>query len=807
MVQGFTVIKEMDKIELVVPAGGFEHLKAAINAGADSIYAGYERYSARAYADNFSLKTLEKAANYCELNKVKFYLALNTLIKENELSGLIDFLADLTANIKVDAFIIQDFALLKILKDIDPAVPVHISTQVNIHNTQSAMFLKSYGIKRIILAREMTFKEISYLARQNIAEIEVFVHGSQCYSHSGQCYFSSMVGQRSGNRGTCPQPCRLKYRTAKKRNGDFKEEGYFISKTDLSLIQKLPGLIQAGVKALKIEGRMKTPDYVTIVTSIYRKYIDTYYSGSKYQVSARDLQKLKQVYSRKQTSGYYFEEFPNDIISDKKPVSTGNLFGRISDIKILKEKKIMIIDTGMSLSSGDILEVWTKKGNEKIEVSSFTREKNENKKIKKNRYKIEAGKDIFFSIGDRVFKYFDKELEQEIKIILNKKNISEKKPGFFGKNQGYVQKTIPEINSKNIKNNIIYNAPSVREQLFKKIAGLKPGTSVSLITSRLDEIKNIIESTSQKNVSGRNFKEVKLNIIYDPFSERPYSGKKIDKCIEELNDLNAAGINEKIFFYFATPPVVHDSFLKKVNEYLEFMLENNFFNFYITSYAFLNFLNNYKLNEKRPINVIFAHNLNITNSFTLLELIKKTKKKLSLQEVILSPEITIEEAGEMMADFYKKIIDKDSDIPIPLAALYSYGYFPVMLARVRYGLGDKFFLKDRKEFVFAAKSDYFGNTIIFNSKKHNLLEETCHFFKEFIFSCLIDARLLDVKEAIFALNMFIKAMSINDIYISDYADSNKIRLAKKEMKSLIDASSSSDYLRDFTKGHALKGVI
>ncbi len=803
----------MNKIELVVPAGGYEQLESAVLAGADSVYVGFEKYSARAYADNFDLKNLERASEYCHLNNVKLYLALNTIIKENELHGLADFISGILKKVRIDAFIIQDFALLKILNDLDCSVPVHASTQVNIHNSFSAEFLKNLGIKRIILSREMTLEEIKKIAEKDIADIEIFCHGSQCYSYSGQCYFSTSVGQRSGNRGTCPQPCRMKYKligNGNKCRSD--QEGYFLSKCDLSLIDRLPEIINAGVKAIKIEGRMKTPEYVAIVTSIYRKYIDIFYKGSNYLVDRQDIFKLKQVFSRKLNNGYFSEKFPKEIISFRKSGSTGNLFGRISGIETGKEKKIMLVDSEMNLRKDDILEIWTKKGNERIKVKNFLTEDNNNKNTKKIKYRIETNRKIFFAVGDRVFKYFDKGLEEEAAEISARKN----KPGHeLSRNtKGLKNSNFPidGKKDKNIKNDIIYNDIDKKNEIYRRISSIKIRNSVSLISCSPGNIKEIIQGIDSAGESAENGKGIRINLIYDLFNtDKKSYAENSKKSINEFIKLSSYAAKKNIVFYFLTPAIIHDDDLNDVSEAVNYLIGNNFYNFYISNYAFLKFFYDYCGKTEKIFNIILAHNFNIANSFNLYELLREKPDNICLKEVVFSPELTVEEVSNAVVDFYGKILKKNNELVLPLATLYSYGYFPLMSARVKYNFsGDNsgnLFLRDKKNYSFMIRSDFSENTIIYNSKKHNLVSETAILIQGLINGFLIDARLLKKGESIFALNSFLEAVRINRRIADDYFNVAGIMKAKKETEKLTLRLLESEYFKDFTKGHVSKRVI
>ena len=803
----------MNKIELVVPAGGYEQMKSAVLAGADSIYAGFDKYSARAYADNFNLKNLEKASIFCHSNDVKLYLALNTIIKEDELYDLIDFIDEITDKIEIDAFIIQDLALLKIIHNLAPKIPVHASTQMNTHNSFSAEFLKNLGVKRIILAREMTIREIAEIVRRNIADIEIFCHGSQCYSYSGQCYFSSSVGQRSGNRGTCPQPCRMRYRLIDKENSrNIDQEGFFLSKCDLSLIEKLPEIINAGIRALKIEGRMKTPEYVAIVTSIYRKYIDIFYDGIDYTVDNEDIQKLKQVFSRKLNWGYFYEKYPKNIISDKKSGSTGNLFGRISGLEIGKDKKVMIIDSEMNLKKDDILEIWTKKGNERIRIKNFIRKIGKNKNIKKAKYKIETDKKIFFAIGDRVFRYFDKSLDEEIEEILKR---SPKSNDRIRKNKEEKEScgiSVKKKALKDLKGSIIHNDPDKKEKIYRTVSSFEADNFISLIVSNIDYFNYIIrEINSFKNKFPEN-SGIQVNLILDLFNiDRKAYVEKNKTFTERLLDFNYLNKNNNINFYFATPPIAYDDYISDIFKSMENLIQHDFCNFYISNYSFLYFL--YKLKEYKDkiISIILAHNLNITNSFALAELVRTKPQNIFIKEIIFSTEITIEEINNTLVDFYGKILNKNDELFLPAASLYSYGYLPIMNARVRYDFSGKkdnnICLMDKKNFSFMVKNNFMGNTVIFNSKKHNLISETGNMIQKLVNGFVIDAGMLKIEEVLFALNSFYEVIKINRLYMKNYFDRNKILKAEKEEENFIKGLLDSKYFKDFTKGNSVKKII
>ncbi len=275
--------------ELLSPAGDFECLLAAVKGGADAVYVGGKSFGARAFAGNFDLAELERAVIYCHLHGVKLYVTVNTLLSDSEIPQALEFCEKLYL-MGVDALIVADLGLVGELKRHLPGLELHASTQMSVHNAPGADMAYSLGCSRVVLARELTRENITDVTGKCIPETEVFVHGAICVSTSGQCLFSSLVGGRSGNRGECAQPCRLPY-----------GKGYPLSMSDMSLAGHVRELIATGVSSLKIEGRMKSPDYVYKVTSIYRRLLD----GAR-DATAQERDELKKVFSRGGfTDGYF----------------------------------------------------------------------------------------------------------------------------------------------------------------------------------------------------------------------------------------------------------------------------------------------------------------------------------------------------------------------------------------------------------------------------------------------------------------------------------------------------------------------
>ncbi len=317
MNKGFKTDQKLSKMpELLAPAGDFQAFLGAINAGADAVYLAGDMFGARAYAKNLSKKEILDALLYAHLRQKKVYLTVNTLTKNYEGKLLYDFLKPFYFA-GLDGVIVQDFGVFSFLHKVFPDLPLHVSTQMSITGALGAKALKEMGASRIVPARELTLKEIEEINALGI-ETECFIHGSMCYSYSGQCLFSSFLGGRSGNRGRCAGPCRQPYSCE-----NSKKESYLLSLKDLCTLQMLPKLIDAGISSFKIEGRMKAPAYAAGVTEIYRKYIDLYASLESFQdykVEEKDLQTLKSLYLRTDLqSGYYEKTKGRDMVSMHSP--------------------------------------------------------------------------------------------------------------------------------------------------------------------------------------------------------------------------------------------------------------------------------------------------------------------------------------------------------------------------------------------------------------------------------------------------------------------------------------------------------
>lgn len=324
--------------ELLAPAGSFEAFFAAMDAGADAVYTGLKDFSARAKAKNFTLADVQKITHYAQGEGRKLYVTLNTLVKEQELPQLVETLSALE-EIGVDALIIQDLAVMRLAREHFPGLELHSSTQMTVHNAAGVKMLERMGFSRAVLARELSLAEITEIRRQTAMELEHFVHGALCFSFSGQCYFSSFLGGHSGNRGRCAQPCRRQHKHRQ-------QQGYYFSTNDLSAIDLLPELQQAGIISLKIEGRMKSAEYVHNVVSAYRQVLDASPGGRKDAIR-RGKQLLKGSFGRQPTKGFLPGGQPNDIAIPSVKGATGRYLGEVERVR----------DGEISFKAGDQLRI------------------------------------------------------------------------------------------------------------------------------------------------------------------------------------------------------------------------------------------------------------------------------------------------------------------------------------------------------------------------------------------------------------------------------------------------------------------
>ncbi|MDO8847524.1 MAG: U32 family peptidase [Coriobacteriia bacterium] len=347
-----------DRVELLAPAGGPEALVAAVNNGADAAYLGLSELNARRGAANFDLESLAEATRFAHLRETRVYLTANVVVLPHEIGTALEMI-DAAWSVGVDAVIIQDLGVLRAVRTALPYVRIHASTQIDAMNPDAVLALAEAGASRVTLARELSLEAIAACADTGV-EVESFVHGAICYSYSGQCLMSSMIGRRSANRGLCAQPCRLTYDLIDGRGETVAAPGrYLLSPKDMAGITHLPQLIAAGVRALKIEGRMKAPEYVAIVTGVYRAALDRALARpDDFAVTPAEWEMLEEAFNRGFTHGYLTGERGETLMSYSRPNNRGVLIGRIGQTRPGEAT----IELERSLDPADTLEVWTGSG-------------------------------------------------------------------------------------------------------------------------------------------------------------------------------------------------------------------------------------------------------------------------------------------------------------------------------------------------------------------------------------------------------------------------------------------------------------
>lgn len=387
-----------NQVELLAPAGNMAALHAAVAGGADAVYLGLETFNARRGADNFTLETLREACDFAHLRGVSVYVTMNTIILPDEVGEALECVRQ-AYRAGADGFIVQDIGLAAEISRTLPEASLHLSTQMNTHNLAGVRAAARLGAERITLAREVSLDEIALLcaaAAEEGMEVEVFAHGALCVCYSGQCFMSSMIGGRSANRGMCAQACRLPYELQNKAlQKSLPSPGdHLLSPQDLCTVDRVDDLVAAGVASLKIEGRMKSPEYVFAVTSVYRKALDAALAKENAAITDTDRDRLTDAFSRGFTTAYLDGKRGNDIMSYQRPNNRGLFLGRVDEVR----DGAAYLKSTHALTEGDVLEFWTRKGNGTLTLGPVRTDK-------KGRYHLPLeGKTRTVKAGDRVFR-------------------------------------------------------------------------------------------------------------------------------------------------------------------------------------------------------------------------------------------------------------------------------------------------------------------------------------------------------------------------------------------------------------------
>ena len=746
--------------ELLAPVGSFDALKAAVQNGANAVYLGGKEFSARASANNFDRDELKEAVRYAHIRGVQVFVTANTLRKQNEIEEFLEYIKYLY-DIDVDAIILQDIGMARLVKELLPDFEIHASTQMVAHSLEDVLYLQNIGFDRVVLARELNIQEIEHICKNSNVDIEVFVHGALCVCYSGQCLMSSMLGNRSGNRGRCAQPCRQKYELIDIYSGEvINTDGeYLLSPKDLNSIQDIDKVIEAGVHSLKIEGRLKRPEYVATVIGSYRKTIDEYMETKKINVSDETMNNLYTIFNRKFTKGYLFGDVGEDIMNSNRPNNLGLYIGKVVDYnRKAKRLKIKLENTlkkgdGISIgggtigriikSNGDIANIGYKgetieldfigdaKRNQIIYKTSDSdllntvqktfEEDTENVKVSIDaKIEIKLGKTprlaLSDSYGNTTTLEADKEVEQAMKVALSE------------------EKVVTQIsklgNTSYIINNITVDMDN----------------NVSLPISILNQIRrDAIESLSEERVSIKNREYKNKEKAYNPKIFIRDDEVKLRAKVKNIEQLKA------IVNYKEVDAIYYED-INTLDEAKTIANENNMNLIYSVprvlrnkDYKILNKLDRNSNIEIQTGNLgcvsLFKDNgiyidyyLNSFNSETI-----KHYKQEGAKTICISQELNLTEIKETL---------KHTDAEIESVV---YGYTPLMISEycpmgvlVRDCKKDKrsaicnksvYALKDSKSEVFRITQDIFCRSSIYNSKP----------------LCMIDD-LIDVKNA--GINVF-----------------------------------------------------
>lgn len=668
------------KIELLSPAGSFESLVAAVEAGCDAVYLGGTLFGARAFANNFSDDELVKAINYCHLYGVKVYVTTNILIYEHEVERFLKYVEFLHKN-NVDAIIIQDLGMLDLVHKTFPNLELHASTQMHIHNKDGVIMAKKLGVKRVVLARETPIEVIDDIRKNIDVDLEIFAHGALCVSYSGQCLFSSLIGNRSGNRGSCVGSCRLPYKIVDENNNQLNSGNYPLSMKDLNTLEYVGNLIEAGVTSLKIEGRMKSPEYVYTVTKLYRMAIDSYYETGKVNINKQEFNNLKRIFNREFTKGYLFNEKITNIINDKRPNHQGILVGKVIDyhnnmidIKLCNNVHIndglrIILDDedyGLVLNEFYINKKLVKEAKTGDVISLKV-----NKKINKN-------SNVLLTKDSNLIDVINKEINsKQRKVLINGKVILKlNKPMEININDG--------INNINVTGEIVneaINNPTTKDTILDKITKLGDtiyefnnleiiiDNNVFIPLKLFNELRRkAIDLLNEKRLYQSNF------IKNDYFINVPDFNLEIKKSVL-VNNINTINKNDYDIIYSENEK---DNVITKLPKII-----NNYDNLDINKEYLVGELGAFnKLN-----NVYCDYSFNVTNSYTVALL-----HSLGAKRITLSYELTPKQIKNII-ESYKNRYNKNPNLEVVI-----YGNREVMALKTNLNKiynNDNLYLVDR----------------------------------------------------------------------------------------------------------------
>ncbi len=754
----------MKKIELLSPVGNMDCMRAAVQNGADAVYFG-SGFSARAFASNFDGNDLKCAIEYAKLRGVQTHLTLNTLIKNDEFENAFS-VAQMAYNYGIDAIIVQDLGLANLLINSFPNIAIHASTQLTAHNLDGVLSLQDMGFRRVVLSRELTLEEIEYITKNSNVEIETFIHGALCISYSGQCLFSSMVGGRSGNRGKCAQPCRLPFSLIDEKSSKL-DSGYLLSTRDLCGLDFIPNLINAGVTSLKIEGRMKSPEYVATVTRIYRKYIDLAYSNEPYVVEDSDRKLLALAFNRGGFSnGHLSKDYNKNLVFKEKQNNCGLFLGTIE--KYNAKKGLITFKCAENLHIGDSIATQNEQGSYKISELML---KNTNIKESKCGDVVTIGRmKGNIKPGDKLYKISDSIITSEIRSTFSE-NSENRKVKLICNSKFSLNKPI-ELNIKSNSNIDVYkdlninitsskwpeqakNSGLSKENIIKQFSktnntpyefcefNIELEDNLFLPNSVLNELKrevlskvkafaisNISRNLGNKNLLSRinsytetSTSTLKIALLLNNLNLESYDNlPKIDKLYIPLKFFINQNYCDKIKYlsnkaslYIYLPTIMRNNY----NKLFANNLENIITNFDIHGFVVSNISGLYiikKLTEKYNKNFEFISNytLNVYNSYSAYELQKR-----GITTVTLSPELDKEGLISLCNSTSNSELIVYGNLPLMNMNYCLFGTSNKCYSNCKHtcNSNNKYYLNDRMNVNFRIIPDNIDTvTIIYNSK-------------------------------------------------------------------------------------------
>jgi len=832
-------------IEVLSPAGSYDSFLAAVNAGADAIYLGGSAFGARAFSNNFSEEELLRAIDVAHIHNKKVYLTVNTLLKNNEINDqLYNYLRPYYEN-GLDAVIVQDMGVFHFIKEYFPQLHIHASTQMTTTGALGAQLLKDLGASRIVTSRELNLGEIKDIDNNVDIEIEGFVHGALCYCYSGQCLMSSLIGGRSGNRGRCAQPCRLPYDVIKNESviGNNSEK-YVLSPKDMCALSILPQVLDAGVDSLKIEGRMKSSEYTAGVVSMYRKYVDKYLENgsSKYKVSDADMNTLKDLYNRGGfTNGYYIDEIGKSMISLTRPnhqgtkalevisnnkgcincrvledldagdvFEIGDDFAYTNKYKVTKNGKIILnVPHKYNINAGDI--IYRTKNNALLDEIKTQYIDMQKKEIIEGKLEIFLGKPASLSIcqldsngkirASATAKADIVELAQNQPMDIERVKKQLSKTG----GTSYIFENLTVHMDDNIfvpiqkLNDLRRNAiETMEKQLcdsYKRSYAPEPDSLIRTKLSTADCDNVINDNTKSDNINSSNpgRPDIKINVSLEnkELLETVLSYGDIEGIYLELSEyqdvlelenavLECKKVNKKV--YFVMPHIFRLKTKKYFEDNIKGILGLNADGFVVKNLEEVQFFRNslenianIKNNNNIVINLILDYNV-----YTFNNLAREEYKKLEIQDQL---RILYDTAPIELNERELK------NLNVSQSELVVYGYIPMMISTqcvnktVGYCDTKKtvIYLKDRKNKKFAIKNNctYCYNTI-YNTSPIYIIDKT--------------------KEV---LSLAPKKVRI----ILTYEDKNTARnIIEDAIKAYVKHENVENSLKDFTRGHFLRGV-